>query len=92
MQYLIHAISSHAPADIGNIRETFFINMVSCGHKVSAPVLGDFLIDGRYTFEIGGRGKDFKQIKNVKDSYLAIDNIEVGVGNKIPLWLFGFLY
>jgi hypothetical protein len=49
-------------------------------------------VNGKYTFEIGGKNKDFTQIKDLKNSFLAVDNIEIGVGNKIPLWLFGFLY
>jgi len=89
---LIHAISSRMPLEIGNLRETFFLNMVETSHKVSSPAQGDFLVDGRYTFEIGGKNKDFSQIKDIKDSFLGVDNTEIGVGNKIPLWLFGFLY
>ena len=53
---------------------------------------GDFLVDGKYLFEIDGSGKGFRQIKAVPDSYVAADDIETGIGNKIPLWLFGFLY
>ncbi len=53
---------------------------------------GDFLVDGVYTFEVGGKGKGFDQIKDMKNSFLSLDDIEIGVGNKIPLWLFGFLY
>ena len=89
---LIHAISSRMPLEIGNLRETFFLNMVETLHKVSSPAQGDFLVDGRYTFEIGGKNKDFFQIKDIKNSFLGVDNTEIGVGNKIPLWLFGFLY
>jgi len=89
---LIHAISSRMPLEIGNLRETFFLNMVETLHKVSSPAQGDFLVDGRYTFEIGGKNKDFSQIKDIKNSFLGVDNTEIGVGNKIPLWLFGFLY
>lgn len=89
---LIHAISSRMPLEIGNLRETFFLNMVETSHKVSSPAQGDFLVDGKYTFEIGGKNKDFSQIKDIKDSFLGVDNTEIGVGNKIPLWLFGFLY
>ncbi len=89
---LIHAISSRMPLEIGNLRETFFLNMVETSHKVSSPAQGDFLVDGRYTFEIGGKSKDFSQIKDIKNSFLGVDNTEIGVGNKIPLWLFGFLY
>jgi predicted AAA+ superfamily ATPase len=89
---LIYAISSQTPVNIGNLRETFFINMSSTLHKVTIPAQGDFLVNGKYTFEIGGKNKDFTQIKDLKNSFLAVDNIEIGVGNKIPLWLFGFLY
>ncbi|MDQ7787113.1 MAG: AAA family ATPase [Thermodesulfovibrionales bacterium] len=89
---LIHAISSRMPLEIGNLRETFFLNMAETLHKVSSPAQGDFLVDGRYTFEIGGKNKDFSQIKDIKNSFLGVDNTEIGVGNKIPLWLFGFLY
>jgi hypothetical protein len=53
---------------------------------------GDFLVDGTYTFEVGGKNKSFKQIKDMKNSFVASDDIEIGFGAKIPLWLFGFLY
>jgi len=88
----IYAISSKGRENIGTIRETFFINMLSVMHKVSIPQKGDFYIDNKYTFEIGGKNKSFKQIKDINNSFLAIDDIETGIGNKIPLWLFGFLY
>jgi uncharacterized protein len=61
-------------------------------HKVTASPSGDFLVDDKYTFEIGGKGKGRKQIKGVKNSYIAADMLEYGSDNKIPLWLFGFLY
>ncbi len=77
---------------MGTIRETFFINALSVMHKVSMPKRGDFCVDDKYTFEIGGRNKGFKQIKNIRNSFLALDDIETGINNKIPLWLFGFLY
>lgn len=80
-------------ADIGTKRETFFINQVSNGgHHLTYPKKGDFMVDDTYLFEIGGKGKTFKQIANIPNSFVANDNVEVGVGNKIPLWLFGFLY
>ncbi|MBT8359167.1 MAG: ATP-binding protein [Desulfobacterales bacterium] len=88
----IYAISSKGKENTGTIRETFFINMISILHKVSMPQKGDFCVDNKYIFEIGGKNKSFKQIKDINDSFLAIDDVEVGVGNKIPLWLFGFLY
>ena len=56
------------------------------------PVKGDYLVDEHYTFEVGGAGKSFDQIKNIPDSYLALDEMEFGSGNAIPLYLFGFLY
>ncbi len=78
--------------DIGNLRETFFANQLGYHHKVNISEQSDFLIDSRYTFEIGGKEKSHKQIADLSDAYIAADNIEIGFGNKIPLWLFGFLY
>ncbi len=76
----------------GTIRETFFASALSFGHSLNYPKSGDFIVDEKYTFEVGGKDKSFKQLKNVKDGYVATDDIEIGVDNKIPLWLFGFLY
>ena len=53
---------------------------------------GDFYCQEKYTFEVGGKGKGFSQIKDIPNSYVASDDLEVGIGNKIALWLFGFLY
>ena len=78
--------------DSGNERETYFLSQLRVGHNVSFPKRGDFLIDGRYLFEVGGRGKTFEQIADAADSFLAVDDTDVGYGNCIPLWLFGFLY
>jgi predicted AAA+ superfamily ATPase len=88
----IYAISNKGKENIGNIRETFFAGMLGGIHRISVPKRGDFFVEGSYTFEIGGRNKGFEQIRDIPDSYLAIDDIEMGIGNKIPLWLFGFLY
>jgi hypothetical protein len=60
-------------------------------HTVRYAKKGDYVVD-RYRFEVGGKNKSFSQIKDVTDSYLAVDDIEIGDGKKIPLWLFGFLY
>jgi hypothetical protein len=79
-------------ANIGNVRETFFLSMLSSKHNLSAASTGDFLVDKKYIFEIGGKNKGFEQIKDIDNSYLALDDIEQGIGNKIPLWMFGFLY
>ncbi len=86
---MMHALSPNAPT--GTIRETFFMNQLSQSHGVSLPSKGDFKVNGKYLFEIGGRKKSFEQIKDETESFLAIDSIETGNGNKIPLWLFGFL-
>ena len=77
---------------IGTVRETYFYNQTCHGYELNAPKQGDFLVDGKYTFEVGGADKRFEQIKDLPDSFLAIDDVEFGRGNKIPLWLFGFLY
>ena len=61
-------------------------------HLVTASPRGDFVVNGKFTFEVGGKGKSFNQIKDMDNSYLALDEMETGIGNKIPLWLFGFLY
>ena len=80
-------------ADVGTLRETFFVNQLrAAGHSVSSPAKGDFLVDGEWLFEVGGKGKSFDQIRDQPRSYVAYDDVEVGSGNKIPLWLFGFLY
>jgi predicted AAA+ superfamily ATPase len=80
--------------DKGNIRETFFANQLSYSHSLTIPDNGDFLADESKTFEIGGRGKDNKQLNKatVSTGFIASDDIEFGNGNKIPLWMFGFLY
>ncbi len=78
--------------DIGTIRETYFASMLSSGHRIHYVDRGDFLIDEKFTVEVGGENKSFKQIKDMPNSFLALDDIELGFGAKIPLWLFGFLY
>jgi len=88
---LMFALSGSS-ADTGNLRETFFYNQVSVKHLVNYARKGDFLVDDHLVFEIGGKSKTRKQIKGLEKSFLAIDNIETGYLNEIPLWLFGFLY
>lgn len=87
----LYAISSETP-NKGTVRETFFLNMVSQKHTVTLPINGDFLLDNEYLFEVGGKNKNFQQIKTEKNSYVVSDDIEQGIRSKIPLWLFGFLY
>lgn len=76
----------------GTIRETFFASMLSYSHRINYPKQSDFIVDERVTFEIGGKSKTRKQIQNIKNAYIVSDNIEIGVLDKLPLWLFGFLY
>lgn len=76
----------------GTMRETFFANQVGTVADLIMPKQGDFLADETYLFEVGGSRKTFDQIADIPNGYLAIDDIEVGNGNRIPLWMFGLLY
>ena len=76
----------------GKIRESFLASMLAPDYSIGYPKNGDLMIENRYLIEVGGRNKKFKQIADIPDSFLAVDSIETGYGNKIPLWLFGFLY
>lgn len=87
---LMHALSSDP--DAGTIRETFFFNQVRQVRAVNYPARGDFLVDGKWTFEVGGRGKTFDQIADDPRGFLAVDDTEVGSRHRIPLWTFGLLY
>ena len=71
---------------VGTRRETFFASMLSYLKG------GDFMVDERYVFEVGGRSKSKRQIKDLENAWIVADDIEIGAGQKIPLWLFGFLY
>ena len=77
--------------EIGTLREVFFVTMLE-DYNLFAPKQSDFLIENKYVVEVGGKGKGFKQIKDINNSFVIADDIEIGSGNKIPLWLFGFLY
>ncbi|MEX2567158.1 MAG: AAA family ATPase [Cyclobacteriaceae bacterium] len=78
-------------ANIGNVRETFFLNQLSAVHSVTAPKFGDVMVDNTYVFEVGGASKTTEQIQGIPHAYLALD-IEGGSNRRIPLWLFGMLY
>jgi predicted AAA+ superfamily ATPase len=88
---LMYALNPNQ-VNTGNIRETFWMNQLSQLHNVTLPQQGDFLIDNQYTFEIGGKSKSSKQVKEINDAYIVKDDIEIGSNGVIPLWLFGFLY
>lgn len=76
----------------GNLRETFFANQVQYGHVLQYSDASDFLVDGKFTFEIGGKQKSRKQIEGLEYAYVVSDDIEYGSGKRIPLWMFGLLY
>ncbi len=76
----------------GSLRESFFVSQIKIYQNIKYSNIGDFIVDDKYIFEIGGKNKSFKQIKDIENSYVVSDCIEIGFGNKIPLWLFGFLY
>ena len=78
--------------NIGNIRETFFLNQMEVKHSVSYSSKVDFTVNGEYSFEIGGKNKTQQQLAGIEQGYLALDNIEAGFRNEIPLWLFGMTY
>lgn len=78
--------------DIGNVRETFAFNQLSHSHEVLFSEQSDFLVDQKYIFEVGGKNKKRRQIKDISDSYILADNIEYGTERRFPIWLLGFLY
>ncbi len=92
-------IMNLANKDIGSMHETFFFNQLSCYYSIISNnkgiysnKSGDFICEEKYIFEIGGKNKNFNQIKDTDNSFLALDDIEIGYKKKIPLWIFGFLY
>lgn len=96
---LMYAIADEV--NIGALRELFFVNQLRNAHSIHPQLLestvelagsGDFVVNGRYTFEVGCKKKGFKQISGVPDAFVIADDIEAGFKNKIPLWIFGFLY
>ena len=88
---LAYALETEKP-DLGNIRETFFFNQLKTVSKVISGGKPDFKIDNKYSIEVGGKNKGHEQIMGIENAYLALDNLEYGFMNKIPLWLFGLLY
>lgn len=87
---LMYALTTHV--DKGTLRETFFRNQLAQAHSLLLPQKGDFIVDSKYLFEIGGAHKTFNQISDMPNSYLGIDDIDVGRKSRIPLWMFGLLY
>ncbi|MGJ8745603.1 ATP-binding protein [Polaribacter sp.] len=88
---LIYALAPKQ-AEIGTLRETFFANQMKHIHEIHLAEKGDFIINKKYTFEIGGKNKPTKQIKGIENGFVVRDDMEVGGLNIIPLYLFGFMY
>ncbi|MBP6755706.1 MAG: ATP-binding protein [Bacteroidia bacterium] len=89
---LLHVLAPKN-TETGTIRETFFYNQLLTEHQVTYPKIGDFFIDQHILFEVGGKSKTQKQLESYEgEKYIVADNIEIGFGNKVPLWMFGFLY
>ncbi len=87
---LMHALGS--TADAGTARESFFSAMMSHSHTIQYAKQGDLQVDSHYLFEVGGKNKGYSQIADLPDSYVVADDIEIGYGHKIPLWIFGLIY
>jgi predicted AAA+ superfamily ATPase len=77
-------------SNTGSLRESFFVSMMQSHHVRYLKKRGDYVVDDRWVFEIGGKGKDFRQVEQT--GYLALADMELGEDRKIPFWLFGFLY
>jgi len=88
---IMHSIGLIDPA-LGSIRETFVMNALSVKNTVSTPAKGDFLVDQKYTFEVGGPKKSFHQISDMPNAFLIKDGIKNGAKDVVPIWLLGFLY
>jgi predicted AAA+ superfamily ATPase len=78
--------------NMGALRETFVLSQLAVDHRVNQPQSGDFEIDQKYIFEIGGKKKTRKQIYDLPNSYVVRDDMEHNISNIIPIWLLGFIY
>jgi uncharacterized protein len=85
-------VLSHSEPDTGNMRETYLLNQLRAIHRVTYPAKGDFLVDDEFLLEVGGKNKSTRQIADLENAYLVPDDIEYPTAERIPLWLFGFLY
>jgi predicted AAA+ superfamily ATPase len=79
-------------SNVGTVRETFFLSQLLPLHKVHLPKQGDFVVNGKYTFEVGGKGKGQKQLSGLENAWVVKDDIEFPMLKTIPLWMFGLLY
>ena len=88
---LLYALAEQQSV-IGTVRETFFLSQLYPFHKVQLPKQGDFMVDGKHTFEVGRKGKGKKQIIGVENAWVVKDDMELPMLNNLPLWMFGLLY
>lgn len=89
---IAYALTATGEPDLGSLRETFFCRILSSSHHITSGAKADFLLDDDITIEVGGKNKGADQITGTKKAYLALDELPIGSGRRIPLWLFGFLY
>ena len=88
---ILYALSSQL--NTGTIRECFVVNQLSTSHTIEyGKDHGDFKVDGKFTFEVGGKDKSFQQIADIPNSYILADNIDFPIGKKLPIWLVGLIY
>ncbi|MCQ2243976.1 MAG: AAA family ATPase [Bacteroidaceae bacterium] len=79
--------------NIGTLRECFVVNQLGVNHEVEyGKAQGDFKIDGKWIFEVGGADKSFDQIADIPNSYVLADSMEFPIGKKLPLWIVGLIY
>jgi uncharacterized protein len=89
---LAYALSENKP-EKGNLRETFFLSQLSVSHKINYSSSGDFIVNDKYLFEVGGKTKSTKQIRHIKNSFRVLDDVDYSASpDTLPLWLFGFMY
>lgn len=88
---LLYVFNENVP-NKGSLRETFFLNQLKVRNDITSSRFSDFMVNQTFTFEIGGASKSKKQIEGIPLAFIAADGIKYGSQNKIPLWLFGFLY
>jgi predicted AAA+ superfamily ATPase len=88
---ILYALSSQL--NTSTIRECFVVNQLSSSHTIEyGKDHGDFKVDGKFTFEVGGKDKSFQQIADIPNSYILADNIDFPIGKKLPIWLVGLIY
>lgn len=89
---LLFSLAQNRVPETGTLRETFFVEQVGNRYSIEIHHKADFLVDSKYVIEVGGKNKSHHQLAELKDAFLAKDDIETGYKNSVPLWLFGFMY